>query len=82
MNWGPELIMAGLGGGHGGAQRNHTGLAHVDRLVVAPAQRPDLQTRTIYHEARVAAKQLIEIPRPTLLGRRLVSRACLLPSAG
>lgn len=27
------------------------------------ARRSNLQTRTIYHEARVAAKQLIEIPR-------------------
>lgn len=42
--------------------------AHVQGLVVALARRPDLQTGTIYHEARVAAKQLIEIPRLRRIG--------------
>lgn len=64
----------------GGAQRRRLVArrppqAYEKCLVVPFAWRPDLQTRSIYHKARVASKQLAELAPNELLPREARARS-------
>lgn len=76
----PELAARGEGAANSGElppTSAATSQAHEKCLVVSLTGRPDLQARSIYHEARVAAEQLIEL---ALEGRVCIAtrQLCLL----